>query len=231
MVKVTIGVLRTPGQEGVDNADGRCISEGRSDVVLIIPHQIAFINDVDDLLGVFVPILSSKGSCRILNLTFQAGILGGNTESPLQCSLYAGNVLILHLPKVKRAGGLPGSGIRYIKDIANSGLIATVVNQCNALRATLHIAAHGVVPQIILGAGCCIRPLSMDHQLLMVRIFVEPSCGAQERSPALPTACDLPCCFIGHFCIVCGFRCHPFPPSIFNQHPPGKNPAAQIHHR
>lgn len=98
MVKVTVGVVRTPGQEGVGNADGRCISEGRSDVVLIITDKVAFINDVDDLLAVFLPILTGKHSGHILDLAFQAGILCRNTKRLFQCSLNAGDILVLHLP-------------------------------------------------------------------------------------------------------------------------------------
>ena len=36
-----------------------------------------------------------------------------------------------------------------------------------------HIAAHGLVPQVILGAGRGVRALLVDHKLLIVRVFLK----------------------------------------------------------
>ena len=51
----------TPGHRAVGDAYTGCVPEGDADVELIIISQIGTVNDVDDLLTVFFPVILSHG--------------------------------------------------------------------------------------------------------------------------------------------------------------------------
>ena len=83
-------------------------------------------------------------------------------------------------PQVQASGIGPGSGIRDIKHIAQSLAVTAGVDERYALGTAPHIPAHRIVPDIKLRADSGVRALGMDHDLLMIRIFVQPRRGSEE---------------------------------------------------
>ncbi|MFQ7105784.1 MAG: hypothetical protein ACLRQ4_11325 [Neglectibacter timonensis] len=177
MFKIVIGVAAAAGVKCIGDADCGCISEGRSDVVLIILHQKGILNDVDDVLSEVIPILRSQLTGNLLQLGFQAVVSGRYAVGLLQRLHNRLAVLVLHRPQFHRAGVSATAGVSHIENIAQAGLIAVVHNQSNALGTTLDIAAHPLIPEVILGTGRGLRSLLVNHQLLMVGVLVEPCCG------------------------------------------------------
>ena len=71
--------------------------------------------------------------------------------------------------------GVPAcAGIGYIKYIPDIHAIGSGRQKRNTLGAAPDIPPHGVVPKIIGRAGCGIRTLCIDHQLIMEGILVQP---------------------------------------------------------
>ncbi|MCI1965519.1 MAG: hypothetical protein LKJ17_05230 [Oscillospiraceae bacterium] len=94
------------------------------------------------------------------------------------------------------AGIFPASCVGNIKDIPDSRLVAGGVDECDSLTAVPDIPAHFFVPKLIPGAGRRVWALGKNHELFVVRIFVEPRSGFQEIRPAFMTGGDLLCDFL-----------------------------------
>ena len=71
-----------------------------------------------------------------------------------------------------------GAGVGNIEHIAQTEPVAGIIHQGDALGTAPDVAAHTVVPQVVLGAGSGIRALGVDHQLLMERVLVEATFSA-----------------------------------------------------
>ncbi len=208
MFKVIIRIVYATGVKRISDADSGCVAEGRSDVVFIVTFQITICNDVADLSGIVVPILSSQLSRHFINLSFQRMTNSRNTISLFQCILNRLNVFVLNLPQCHWTRVSSGSGIRNIENIAESRTVAPGIQQSDTLGATLHIAVHFLIPQVILCTGSCIRSLSVNHQLLMVGILIKATCGSQKRCPSFTTASDLTGGIFCHSCVIRCLWCH-----------------------
>ena len=79
----------------------------------------------------------------------------------------------LHLPEPGCAGVRAGSGVGDVKDIPQPGPVPGIVHQGDALGTAPDIAAHLVVPQVILRTGGSVRALGVDHQLVMEGVFLK----------------------------------------------------------
>ena len=105
-----------------------------------------------------------------------------------------GNCQLMFFPELEQVG-IPGvftaACVRYIKYIFQFRIISGSVNEGYACIFTPDIAAHLLVPGIIVSAGGGIRALGIDHELFMVGVFVQPSHGSQKCCPVLVAACDL----------------------------------------
>ena len=127
----------------------------------------------------------------------------------------------LILEQVWRSCVLPSSGIRNIKDIFQFRVITGGVNESDAGRASPYIPAHLLVPEFIVGAGGCLRPLGKNHKLLMVRVLVDPCHGSQKGCPLLLTACDFNRRMLCQLCVELQFRRHRHPPIQSRASDPG----------
>lgn len=78
------------------------------------------------------------------------------------------------LPHVYIPRICPRSRVRHIKDISDAHPIGGRVQQGNALCAAPNVAVHRAVPELIRGTGACIRALRINHQLVVIGIFIEP---------------------------------------------------------
>ena len=133
----------------------------------------------------------------------------------------------LILEQVWRSCVLPSSGIRNIKDIFQFRVITGGVNESDAGRASPYIPAHLLVPEFIVGAGGCLRPLGKNHKLLMVRVLVDPCHGSQKGCPLLLTACDFNRRMLCQLCVELQFRRHRHPPIQSR----ASNPELRTRHR
>ena len=71
MDKAFVGIAPAAGQQGVFSADGGGLSEGSSDVEFIVPFQIAFVNDAEDLPAVIKPLIHDQLLNGGMHLFFQ----------------------------------------------------------------------------------------------------------------------------------------------------------------
>jgi len=150
MLKVFVGVEVAAGQNRVGDADGSGASELRSDVKLIIFLQKAAVNDVEDVVLVFLPIFVCQLSGDLLQLVGKA-LLAGSLVFLFQ---YRRNrVLMLRtvLPKERTAGIVPASRVGNIKDVPDSRPVAGIVDERDSPAAAPDIPAHFIVPDLISG--------------------------------------------------------------------------------
>lgn len=78
------------------------------------------------------------------------------------------------LPHVYIPRICPRSRVRHVKDISDAHPVGGGVQQGNALCAAPDVAVHRAVPEFIRGTGACIRALRINHQLVVIGIFIEP---------------------------------------------------------
>ncbi len=85
------------------------------------------------------------------------------------------------------------------------------IDQRDALCAAVDPAPH-FIPYSYGRTGGCTRPLRIDQELVLERVFAEASRRIHEPAPFLRTACDFLFCFCGklEYCII--FFRHKSPP-------------------
>ncbi|MDE6589737.1 MAG: hypothetical protein K2K53_05210, partial [Oscillospiraceae bacterium] len=210
-LEVALRVLHTAGIEHILDTRFRRPPKGHLYVELIIPVKKGIVNDAEDAVLVFFPIRSGKAGGNSFDLLIQPRP-GLHAIGALQRRLHSGDIFLPHGPEVDRAGVFPLPGVRHIEHIPQLRAVPGQVDQSDTLGTPAHIAAHGLVPQVILGAGRGVRALLVDHKLLIVRVFVEPGGGGQEGCPLLPAPCYLFGGFFRHLGVKRGFRCHRLPP-------------------
>ena len=137
---------------------------------------------------------------------------GIRKESVLQSQLDAGQRVSGDLPGTDIDGVLPGACLRDIENIPQAQGTLIKLQQSDALVAAVDIAMHGIVPQIVFGAGGGIGPLRVDQQLILVVVFVEPCRSGEERRPFTVISRDLPGSFICQLGIGLYFCGHVFTP-------------------
>lgn len=198
LVPEVVARLQTAaGHEGVGDADGRGVSESGSDVELIIRFEVGIRNDVEYVPLMLRPVFSGEPRRDLLQLVRQAA-RGGNIISAFQSGPDRLPMLVPVLPQIDRAGIGSRAGIRHVKDVFQARRHAAGVDEGDALGIPPHIAAHRVVPELILRAGRRVGSLGEDQELLIVGVFVEPRGGVQKRKPALEAARYLRRRALGH---------------------------------
>src|SRR5699024_3022125 len=175
--------------EGIGDADGGGGFELHLDVVLIVLLQKGTVNDIENVLPVFVPVFLRQLGGHISQLLGQ--VVAAHIVVAFQHSRQRPNVPFLQLPQPGGAGMFPRAGVGNIEHIAQAGPVPGIVHQGDALGTAPHIPAHAVIPQVVLGAGGSVRALSVDHQLLMEWILLEPGSSGEKARPLLPTAGEL----------------------------------------
>ncbi|MGI5848901.1 MAG: hypothetical protein ACOX8Q_02340 [Christensenellales bacterium] len=81
-----------------------------------------------------------------------------------------------HIPQPER-NAIQTVRIRHIKNIPKRCSSRVVVQKRNALRATVHPAAHMLVPKLYGSAGGGVRTLRIDKELFFERIFIQSGGG------------------------------------------------------
>ena len=117
-------------------------------------------------------------------------------------------MLLPQFPQVQASGIGPGAGVRNIKHIAQSLAVAAGIDERDALGTAPHIPAHRIVPNVELRTGGGIRALGMDHDLFVIRVFVQPRRGGEEGLPALQASGQLPLRLFRHSSVLLQFTYH-----------------------
>ncbi|MDD3228239.1 MAG: hypothetical protein PHE09_03380 [Oscillospiraceae bacterium] len=200
MLKIVLRLHATAGHEGIGDADGGGVSELHSDIKLIITVQKGIVNDVENIVLVVVPVFIRKLRRDTLHL-FGKAVLAGHTVIALQHCAYRVIVFRLQLPQIEVSGLLPASGVRNIKHIAQAGVVSVGVYKGNAGAAAPDIAPHALVPKVVFRTGGGLRALGVNHELLVVRVLVEPRGGGQKGCPFLIAARELRCRVLCHLAV------------------------------
>ena len=206
--KIVICIAYRPGKDVKCDADSGSSLKGSSDVEFIIPFQIGISNDVTNLPAVFLPVIPCKAFRRFHDMIFQRPGTCRNIKRCIQCPNDWLLMLRIHFPELYRAGILPFAGICHIKYIPQFRLLPAHIQKSNALGATLHIAVHPIIPEIVLCTGRCFWSLLIDHQLFRKGILIKPCGCGQKRCPLFFAASDLCRSFLCHLHIISRFRHH-----------------------
>ena len=188
MGKGSVRFHPTPGHQGIGDTDSRSVPKGSSYVELIVSFQIGTVNDVEDVFFIFFPVFPGQRSGNGLELIHKRGIADAVTV--FQRSVHSFHMLFSQFPEKRRQGILPGSRIRYVKNIPDTGRIPGRIDQGNPFGTAPDIPAHGFIPKAVFRAGCRVRTLRENHELFMIGILVQPGGGLQKCSPVLVTARD-----------------------------------------
>ena len=193
MLKIPRWLQPTPGQEGVGGAHRGGAAERRPDVELIIFLQKGTVNDAEDFLLMFLPVVCCQTAGYLLQLGNKR-LCGVVRHVEVICQGLPHRRLVLgpELPQIGAAGTFSAAGIRHIKHIAQARLAAAGVHQGDAPGPTADIPAHPSVPEVVFRAGGGLRALGVDHQLLMVWVLIEAGGGGEKGRPLPVTARNLP---------------------------------------
>ena len=171
MGEALVGGKAAAEQQRVFQADGGRLSEGGPDGKFIVLLQKAPVNDVEYLFLVVDPVDLREHGGDGAELAAKP-ICGGNVIAAFQRSLRYSQIAVVNLPLPDLAGVLPSAGVRNIKDIPQPGRAAGRVKKRDAPGAAPHIPAHNAVPDVIGGAGGRVRPLGVNHELVVIGVLV-----------------------------------------------------------
>ena len=197
MLIMGIRVKSASGQHDIGCAGNRRFVEREVDVFFIIPIQEGTVNDVEDVLLVGIPIIIHQEGDDVFQQSREADGTA-HIKAVFQRRRYHAFMLIPVFPKERTARVLAAARVGYIEYIFQPGIVAAGVDQRDAPGTTPHIAAHLLVPQLIVSAGRRVRTLGVDHQLLMVGILIQPRSGGQKGRPLLVASGDLLRCVVCH---------------------------------
>ena len=205
-VKKAIRFKSAPFQKCVGDADRGGGLELHFQPGTIIVHQERTVNDGANVLAVVVPIICDQlpGNIgKLLTEPFMADAVGGS-----QCIRNRLFQIIVILPQVRVARIAAHTSIRHIKNVMQTRISTGFIQQSDAFGTSAHIAVHPVVPDVIVGAGCSIGPLGVDHQLIFKAVLVQPGCSGQVRCPAFPIPGQAVGCALGKSKVFFGFAWH-----------------------
>ena len=178
-----------------------------ADGIVIIRRQERSVNDVKNVLPVVVPILGGQGRGDDLQLLHKAAV-AGDLIGLLQGCGHCRQVRSFQRPQPERTALPPGAGVGDVKDIPQRWAVSAVIHKGNALRTAFDIPPHAVAPEIIRRTGRGIRPLSKDHELIQIRILIEPGGSLQKIRPWTEATGQLHRCMVGHLrveFVFCGY--------------------------
>lgn len=200
MLKVVLRLQPAAAHQSVGDTDGSGGSELDSYIEIIILLQKRILKDVEKITLVLIPVFIRKLGGNSFQLLLEA-IGTWNIVSTLQHGGDTVRMLWAKLPQPDSTGVFQTAGIRYVEHIAELRLVASGVNEGDTLGTTAHISAHGLVPDIVLGAGGGVGPLGVDHDLFVVGVLVQSCGGGEKIRPSLIAPGELPGGFFRHLAV------------------------------
>ena len=150
--------------------------------IVIIRRQERTVNDVENVFPVVAPILGGQGRGDNLQLHHKATV-AGDLIGLFQRRGHCRQVRLLQRPQPGRTALPPCAGVGDVKDIPQHRATPAVVHKGNTSRPAFDIPPHAVVPKIIRRTGRGVRPLGVDHELIQIRILIEPGSSLQKSRP------------------------------------------------
>ena len=154
-----------------------------------------------------IPVIHSKPESGIFNLVGQPAVTFQSLRNRIRVSFF-------HSPELNITGIGARSGVRNIENIADFRVISRIVKQCNSGRTAPHVPSHAAIPRLVIRAGSRVGTLGVDHELLMVRIFVQPCRRCQKCLPAFSAVCEHPLSSDGKLRESLVFSRHSVPPIL-----------------
>ncbi|MDD3822210.1 MAG: hypothetical protein PHN93_00455 [Sphaerochaetaceae bacterium] len=96
----------------------------------------------------------------------------GNVIPLFQSGGHGVGMLRAQFPQVDAAGIIPAARVGNVKHIPQTRRFAAGVDERDAPAAAPDIPAHAVIPEIVFRAGGGVGALGVDHELLMVGVFI-----------------------------------------------------------
>ena len=172
MVEVAPCVHAAAGHQCKGGADGGA-SEYCAGVEIIIRFQKGAVNDAEDVLFVFLPILDCQFPGDPLHLIGKP-ILIRNSKTIFQRCCHHIPVFLLVLPQVRvQPSIIHTARVGNVKHITEDGPALAIVNKGNALGPAPDVPAHPLVPEVVLRAGGSFGPLGVNHELFRERVFLK----------------------------------------------------------
>ena len=128
--------------------------------------------------------------CHALKKVGQAEGIGLNAAARSQELCRVPGLLRTDPPDVgRRVVLVPPGGVRiaHVEDM----LQGLSVQQLDALLSLVDPSVEALVPQVHFGAGCGLRALLVDEELVLKGILVVPSCAGQKRRPGFLACSNL----------------------------------------
>ena len=163
-------------QQGVGDADARGLSETASYRKFIIALHKGTVNDTENVNAVFLPVKIRQTQSNLLHLTLQTA--GGRGIIGALQRIHDGQGMVpFHLPEIHGWRPSGCAGIRHIKNVMQGNRVPAAVQQRNTLETAPHISAHLLIPYFVRRAGRGGRALSVNHELVVVGVFVHSCSG------------------------------------------------------
>ena len=187
VLKVLLRIKSAARHERVGDAGSGRFSERGPNVKFIVLLKERSVNDTEDVTLVLLPVIRSRLLRDVFDLMHKA-VIGRNTEA--RCQRLRDRLLMarLQLPQVWIARGCAPAGVRNVKHIADIHPTARHRKKRDSLRTAPHISVHRIVPQLIACAGSRLRALCVDHQLILIIVFVQPGGRFKKARPVLIAA-------------------------------------------
>ncbi|MSC86273.1 hypothetical protein EAI89_20935 [Eubacterium sp. am_0171] len=182
--KVVLRVKAASGHERIGDADGSGAAKSDAYVEIIIAIEKRIVNDGEDVTLVVIPIFIRKLGGDVFKLIGKS-VCTVHVVTVFQHGGYCVLVFLAQLPEIRASSAFGSSRVRYIKHIAQPRSFAAVVDEGDALGAAPDISSHLLVPEVILRAGGGVRSLGVDHDLLGIRVLIQPCGGGKKARPAL----------------------------------------------
>lgn len=200
MIKVGSRLHTAARHQRIGDAHGSGISELHPYVELIIFLQERIVNDGEDVSLMLIPVFAGKPDSNLFKLIGETACFG-NIIIALQ---HIGNSIVVFLTKLPQpdsAGIVSAARIGNIEYIFELRPVTGGVDNGNAFASAPDISAHALVPEVILGAGGGVRALGIDHELLVVRVLIQPRSSGEKIRPLFVAAGDLRRRMVCHLCV------------------------------
>ena len=140
-------VQSAAGQQDIGGTYACNIAKLHADIVFIHSFQSASCQLVHDLAVIIVPIIFSQ-LCRNIFKLVGKTVVTGNAKPLLKSFCDNLTVFFLVLPENQIAGIVFCTSVRHIKNILDTRIPVIDMDEGNALRATTHITAHFLRPDV-----------------------------------------------------------------------------------
>jgi hypothetical protein len=180
-----IRIQSQPAEHHKGYAIGQGIPKYYAHIQLIQTSQIAAVSRAHELGEIIRHIVLNSVADDVQQLVFKSD--GRFIRVPELVRQLLSHLLLMrffHVPQPERST-IQAVRIRHVENMPECRCACAVVQKCNALCATVHPAAHMLVPQLDGSTGGGVRALCINEDLLLERIFVQAGSGLEKGRPCV----------------------------------------------